>query len=217
MKNSTRRHQFTSPHHHQHLPLQNPLTTLTPNRITHQPPSFMTDTTTQQDVHFSLAPWFPQDLSFSEHSIHTNELPSTAATSPTKSPPRTYANVATSPPSTSSPSTTKHQADEELHNNINNTLRFWLTAEATPTSVIRDLSKSLNRAPEDILFGVHKDTRIKSAHKFDVIFRSKAIRDQVYNKGVTINNKHLKPSLPTPRPPPSTRAYLQNQYQEIYR
>jgi len=94
----------------------------------------MTDTTTtQQDVHFSLAPWFPQDLSFSDHSIHTNELPSTAPTS--------YANVATSPPSTSSPTTTKHQADEELHNNISNTLRFWLTAEATPTSVIRDLSK----------------------------------------------------------------------------
>jgi len=81
------------------------------------------------------------------------------------------------------------------------TFNFETVAEATPTSVIRDLSKLLNCAPEDILLGVHKDTRVKSANKFDVISKSKAILDRVNNNGVTINKRQVKRTLPTPRPP----------------
>jgi len=57
---------------------------------------------------------------------------------------------------------------------------------------------------------VHKDTRVKTAHKFDVVFKSKPIRGKVSNNGVRINNHHVKPTLPTPRPPPSIRAYFPN-------
>jgi len=77
-------------------------------------------------------------------------------------------------------------------------------------SVIRDLAKSLKLPAEEILIEVHKDTRVKTAHKFDVIFKSRSIRDRVSNNGVTINNHHIKRTLPTPRPPPSTCAYLPN-------
>ena len=76
--------------------------------------------------------------------------------------------------------------------------------------MIRDLANSLKLPAEEIIIGVHKDTRVKTAHKFDVIFKSRAIRDRVSNNGVTINNQHIKPTPPTPRPPPSTRAYLPN-------
>jgi len=104
----------------------------------------------------------------------------------------------------------QHLADDVRRTNIKNTLRFWLTSESTPASVIKDVSNSLKQPPKDILIGVHKDSRVKTAHMYDVVFKSKKIRDFVANVGIFINNRRVSPSIPKPRPPPSRRAYLPN-------
>jgi len=176
----------------------------TPNRISTQ-----LDQATISQTSNSTLPWFPHELSFSTNSIHTNSLPPTAESTPNR---RTYANAANQPPIelSTSPTTARHRADEERQNNINNTLRFWLSTQLHPSTIIEDISKSLNRPPEDILVGVHRDTRVKTANKIDVIFKSKEVRDHVSANGVTINNHHVKATIPKPRPPPSIRAYLPN-------